>query len=145
MLSTLYKKLHALVFPGFPAGRLGVALLLLRLMVGAGMVAHGYFKIIDIGAFADRHDLPLFLGAAAAISEFVGGMFILLGALTPFWGLMIAITMTEAVRTHITRGDPFYQPGGPGYELALFYLTAIVVILILGPGRFSVDSLLFKK
>ncbi len=145
MFGKIYQQIVKLFFPQFPAGRVGLALLLLRFMVGAGMIVHGYHKIGDIGGFAEQVGVPVFLAAAAVIAEFVGGMFVLIGALTPLWGLLIAITMAEAVRFHITQGDPFYQPGGPGYELALFYLTAIVVILVTGPGRFSVDSFFFKR
>lgn len=136
---TLVKRI---AFPSFPAGRQGIALLFLRLMLGIGMMAHGYGKITDIGAFANAIEVPFILAAAAAISEFFGGLFLIIGLLTPFWSIMITGVMVEAIRTHVVdRGDPFVG----GYELAAIYLVGMLVLLLQGPGRFSVDSMLFKR
>jgi hypothetical protein len=35
------------------------------------------------------------------------------------------------------------KPGGPSFEPAAFYLACAVLFLLAGPGRFSLDAMLF--
>jgi uncharacterized membrane protein YphA (DoxX/SURF4 family) len=49
--------------------------------------------------------------------------------------------MAFATYVHVSRGDPFVAKGGGGsYELAAAYLTIVLSIALLGPGRYSVDQ-----
>ena len=45
---------------------------------------------------------------------------------------------------HIPKGDPFVNPAGRSFELAAVYLACAVLWLLLGPGRISLDALLFR-
>jgi putative oxidoreductase len=46
----------------------------------------------------------------------------------------------------IVMKDPFVnQTGGTSYELALVYLGIAVLLLIIGPGKFSVDAKVFGE
>jgi putative oxidoreductase len=108
-----------LLFPGFPAGRVGAGLLILRVVVGIAFMLHGYPKITNIAGFAAQAHVPVFLGAAAAASEFVGGALLILGLLTPVACVFIAIVMLTAIfRVHLPHGDPFVGMGGPSWETA---------------------------
>jgi putative oxidoreductase len=82
---------------------------------------------------------PGFLQALAALAEFGGGLGLLLGLITPICAVGLLCTMAYAAFTHISRGDPFVSKGGASYELALVYLVIAGAILLLGPGRYSVD------
>lgn len=126
------------------------ALLLVRLIVGAAFVFHGWGKIqtpfnwMPAGA---PIAIPGFFQFLAAISEFAGGIAWILGLLTPIASLGIGCTMTVAVYMHlIVRHDPFVNPtGGGSYEPALVYWAIALLILALGPGRFSLDAKIFGE
>jgi putative oxidoreductase len=131
-------------------GGLGsVGLLVLRLVVGAAFLFHGWEKIRNpttwMNAFPNPP--PPYLQAAAAVAEFCGGISLIIGLLTPLFALLIACTMaTAAFTVHIPHGDPFVNTkGGASWELAAVYFAASVAILLLGPGQLSLDWCLFGR
>ncbi len=91
--------------------------------------------------------VPGFFQLLAAISEFGGGIAWILGLLTPLAALGIGCTMTVAVSMHsMVLKDPFVNlAGGPSFELASAYLCIAILLLVMGPGRFSLDSKLFGE
>lgn len=120
-------------------------LLLLRVAFGAGIAYHGFGKVTgDMTKFAEGvarlgFPLPLVFAWAAALAEFLGGIFLTIGLLTRPSALFIAFTM--AVAAFGAHGaDPFKKK-----ELALAYLFAAAVIFLTGAGRFAVDSLFRRK
>ncbi len=127
--------------------RISSGLLVLRVVAGLAMMFHGYGKIQNpmewMGTGADLP--PGYLQALAAISEFGGGLAWILGLLTPLASLGMMCTMAVAVHMHaILNQDPFVSAtGGPAYELAALYLCISLLLLLAGPGRFSLDQLLF--
>ena len=125
-----------------------IALLLLRLIVGTAFVLHGWGKIQNpLGWMGPEATIPGFFQFLAAISEFGGGIALIVGLLTPLASLGIGSTMTVAVYLHmIVRHDPFVSKGGgASYEPALVYLGIVLLILALGPGTFSLDAKLFGE
>jgi len=123
-----------------------LGLLLVRLVVGLAFVFHGWGKIQDpLAWMGPDADMPGFLQGLAALSEFGGGIAWMLGFLTPLASLGLACTMGVAVYTHmIVRGDPFASgSGGGAYEPAAVYLSVALLLLLAGPGRFSLDRVLF--
>jgi len=70
--------------------------LVMRLVVGVIMVAHGYTKIVPSGALYNfshmvtRLHLPVWLGYVAAFTEFFGGMLLIVGLLTRIAAIMTA-------------------------------------------------------
>jgi putative oxidoreductase len=125
-----------------------VVLSILRLVAGSAFIFHGWQKILNpIGWMGPDSSVPGFFQLLAAISEFGGGIGWVLGLFTPLASFGIASTMTVAVCFHLfVRKDPFVNlTGGPSYELALVYLGIALLVLALGPGRFSLDMLIFGK
>jgi putative oxidoreductase len=131
----------------FYTGRLGTALLVVRVVVGAAFIFHGLPKIADPAAFAEMMRLPVWLGFVAAWTEVIGGALLALGLLTPLAALFLAIQMVGALLVaHIPQRDPFVNPaGGSSFELAAVYLATSIAYLLAGPGAYSIDALLFGR
>ena len=129
-----------------PIGSTG--LLLLRLVMGAAFMFHGWPKIQSpLSWMGPQATMPGFLQLLAALSEFGGGMALIAGLLTRLASLGITGVMVVALVTvHLPHGDPFVsKTGGPSCELAAVYLACAVLFLLVGPGRLSLDALLFSR
>jgi putative oxidoreductase len=130
-------------------GRLGSAgLLVLRLVMGTAFVLHGWSKIQNpLGWMGPDAVMPGILQALAAVSEFGGGIALVFGLLTRLASLGIAAVMVVALATvHLPLGQPFVsRSGGPSFELPAVYLACAIALLLLGPGRCSLDALLFRQ
>ena len=137
------------LFPAFLGGPGAVGLLVLRLVAGSAMMLHGWPKIQHAFSWmGEQAPVPGILQALAALAEFGGGICWILGLLTPLASFLILCNMVVAAgMVHMPHGDPFVasKPGGPSYEPALDYLAIAVVLLLVGPGRLSLDALLFGR
>ena len=136
-------------FPTFISGWGAAALLLVRIVIGVAFILHGWPKIQNPTSWMNAmggQGVPSFLQAVAALAEFGGGIALILGLLTPLAALGIVFQMLAALfLVHFPRGDAFVATGGPSYELPLVYLVLAVLLLVLGPGRWSLDALLFGR
>jgi putative oxidoreductase len=157
------------MYPSFFGGRVGVALLLIRLAAGLALFFHGLQKVSGGASTWMGTDswAPGYLQLLAAWSECAGGLGLAVGLLTPLAALGIMATMGTAVlAVHVAGGDPFVRlhgaaeetallglpvsivrVGGEGgsYELALLFFAVAFAVLLAGPGRFSLDALLFGR
>jgi putative oxidoreductase len=121
----------------------------IRLALGGIMFAHGAQKVLGsfggpgFNAVINNPDAPPFTfmrpawlwWAAAALSEFVGGILIVLGLLTRVGAFFVACTMITAVFG--VHWPLFFAPSGIEYPLALTAMT--FALLISGGGMASVD------
>jgi putative oxidoreductase len=123
-----------------------VALLLIRIVAGLAFMMHGWGKIQNpFGWLGPDGFAPGLFQALAALSEFAGGLAWILGLLTPLASLGILSTMAVAFWFHaFMRGDPFVaMAGGPSFELAVLYFSVALLLMAMGPGRFSLDRKIF--
>jgi len=133
-------------FPPFIAGRGAVGLLVLRLVAGSAFILHGWPKIQHPFDWMHGSGIPGFLQALAALAEFGGGIAWILGLLTPLACLGILCDMLVALFVvHLPHQDPFVNVGGRSFETALDYLAVALLLLLLGPGAYSLDAMLFGR
>ena len=124
----------------------------LRLGLAAVMIAHGAQKVLGtfdgpgfnkfIGGttpFGFMRPAWLWLGAAA-LSELVGGILILIGLFTRVGAFFVACTMlTAVIGVHWSGG---FFAANRGYEYPLSLLAMALALLIAGGGQASVDRAL---
>lgn len=141
-------------FYNYAGGPAAVGLLFLRLFAGSAMMLHGLPKIQNpFGWMGPNAPVPGILQALAALSEFGGGIALMLGLLTPLACLGIMSTMFVAMLTHLTNDATptyFVKPRGApassdAYESALGYFSMALALLFTGPGRVSLDAIIFGK
>src|SRR5919205_3071742 len=125
-------------------------LLLLRVVVGGTMAAHGAQKLLGwfdgpglggvrkmLGSLGFRW--PALMALGLALTE-CAGLLSALGFLTPLAALGIVVVMLNAVAlVHFKNG---FWAGKGGYEFNLVLLTVSVAVAATGPGRISVDRAL---
>ena len=116
-----------------------IGLAVLRILPSAFLLSHGIPKLQKLLSgdfeFAD----PIGIGATpslflAVIGEVICPILVIIGYKTRWATLPILILMVVAA--FIVHGsDPFGRK-----ELALLYLVCFAVIMLLGPGRYSIDK-----
>ena len=123
------------MFPTFPGGWPGVGLLLLRLAVVVTVLAQRVAYAVDW-----RH-LGL-VTAAVGVLAIASGVSLLIGYLTPFSAVLVALTSLGAAISWF----PAPNPNLFDTKLATALATVIAVAIIcLGPGAFSLDARLFGR
>src|ERR1041385_354674 len=121
-----------------------VALLLGRIIVGVVFMAHGAQKLF--GAFGGP-GLSAFVGMLGpvgylvAIGEFFGGLGLIVGFLSRFSAASIIVIMLGAIAMVHAKVGFFMNwmgnQGGEGFEYHLLAIAILLVILIVGPGRYA--------
>jgi putative oxidoreductase len=113
-----------------------LALLVLRLILGSIMIAHGYSKVW--GGFHHHMDMvgslgiPRWMAYLSAGTEFFGGIGIVLGLFTRFFSLAFLIEMSVAIwKVHFKHG--LTGPGGYEFPLALASIAFALMCFDGGP------------
>lgn len=120
------------------------AALILRIGFGALMIPyHGYVKLVEFSERKDEFVDLLGLGGTVSLSlavfaEFFCSLLLILGLFTRLATIPLLITMLVAFSIH--NWELFGQ-----YELATAFFIGYLSILALGPGKFSLDYLIFKR
>jgi len=135
--------------PTTQSTKVSVALLMLRIVMGLAFMHHGWGKIQSpFSWMPPESPIPGIFQFLAALSEFGGGLALLLGAITSLAMLGLSITMLVATFMHaFAMKDPFVAtgPGQSSYEPALVYFCVAVLFLVIGPGKYSLDRKIFGE
>lgn len=127
----------------YSAGAFSAAMLVLRLGTGLLMMNHGYDKLIHFGTMHSKFMNFMGIGTSLSLAlvvfaEFFCSIFLVLGLFTRLATIPLIITMGVALfKAH--NAEVF----GKG-ELPALYLAAYFVLLLVGPGRVSVDGMVGK-
>src|SRR5262245_43996698 len=129
--------------------QVNLALLLLRLAVGATMVAHGYNhvwrggKIAGTGRWFESLGMkPGWLHAwLASITELVAGAMLIVGLLTPAAaGAIVGVLVVAWITNHRTAGFFVFRRPTEGWEYVMNLATAAFALGCLGAGEWSLDN-----
>jgi len=122
---------------------LGYGLLPIRIIAGLTFIAHGLPKFFDVSGgygFFESVNLPPELFLPIALLEVGGGLAILLGILTRIASALLIIEMLGAIlMVKLSKG--FIG----GYEFELLLISICVTLVILGPGKISIENYILKK
>lgn len=128
-----------------------LGLLLVRLVMGAALMAHGFPKLFTRTAmFMERFPqlgFPAWTVYAAGMVEFVGGFFLLIGLFTRPVAFFISGQFFVAFLViHWKAGERgiFGFLGSIGDEYPLLLCVVAFLLLTVGAGGLSLDRLLFK-
>lgn len=123
-----------------------VGKLILRLALGGLILFHGVWKLIHgidpIMGFVGGAHLPSFVAYGVYVGEFVGPLLLILGWYARVGAALIAINMLFALAlvhtTELFTLNP--QSGGWTLELQGMYLFTAIALMIMNPGRYSLDA-----
>jgi putative oxidoreductase len=140
-----------------------IAMLILRVFVGALFIVHGAPKLYGPARKQMRDSMkqlgipgPLF--DLVGVLEFLGGIALIIGFLTRIASSLLALEMVGTTILYITK--LYYAPIPRGYTESMFkatrgymfgweldsvLLASGLAIAIIGPGTISIDNLVLTK
>jgi putative oxidoreductase len=123
-----------------------LALLIMRLTLGAIMTAHGYHKVFgglhNFTYMVGNMGLPAWLGYVAAFTELFGGLLILLGFFTRLAAFALCVDLAVAIwKVHLHNGL-MGAPDRPGFEFPLSVATLAFALIFFGAGPIALDHIL---
>lgn len=125
------------------------ALLVLRLVLGAVFVAHGYNHWFEMGMAETGRQFaalgvpqPQLSAYLTGTVELIGGAFLAVGLLTTITASLLALlALAAGYFVHLDNGF-FIEAGGVEYTLVL--AAALFIITVFGTGRVSLDGVLTR-
>jgi uncharacterized membrane protein YphA (DoxX/SURF4 family) len=123
-----------LLFSAFPGGLPGISLLLMRAVLGIGMILEGGAYFLDSG--------PAPVAWVAGIAALISGGLVLVGLFTPLMAIVAGLELIGLVVAAIPHPTPNFFDSQSALILGLAIVVAIIGV---GPGRFSVDARMFGR
>jgi putative oxidoreductase len=129
--------------------QVNLGLLILRVAVGATMIAHGYNHVFRGGRIAGTGRWFESLGMKpgwfhawlASITELAAGTGLVVGLLTPWAaGALIGTMVVAWITNHRHAGFFVFRRPVEGWEYLMNLVAALFAIASLGPGEWSLDN-----
>lgn len=131
-------------------GYIQIAVCIMRIGIGLLAIGHGIPKIMggfgmwrELGAFMHPlgvYFLPVMWGFLAAVTEFFGGIALVIGLGTRIASAALIFMMFVAFMWHLHKGDPFSI-----YSFPLSLIIIYTAFFIIGGGSFSLDNFIVTK
>ncbi len=115
---------------------------LVRLALAIVFIAHGYGKLTHLDgvvAFFASIGLPAIFAYLVALGEFFGGIALLLGIFTRFFGWILALIMAGAI---IFAKSKMGLLNVASYELELVLMLCAIAVAISSSGRYSMGGMM---
>lgn len=125
-----------------------LSLLFLRLILAYGFYEPAKMKWSDIDSVAEWFvsmgiPLPMLQAYLAASTEALGVLLLTLGLGTRLISIPLMIVMIVAiVKVHLPHG---FSSGDNGFEIPLYYMLMLFVLMTHGAGKLSADYFLHKR
>jgi putative oxidoreductase len=119
--------------------------LILRVTLGVLILLHGIAKIRNgvgpIEGMVVAHGLPGFLAYGAYVGEVLAPLLVIAGFHARIGAALIAINMLFAIGlAHMAQLGQLGEQGGWALELQGMFLAGAIAVMLLGPGRYSVNQ-----
>lgn len=132
---------------------------LARLALGVVMFPHGAQKVLGwfggygfsgtLGFFTSKMGIPAPLAVLAMLTELLGALALISGAVARVAALGIAVVMVTAVAlVHLPNGffmNWYGTAPGEGFEYHLLAIGLAAVVLVKGAGAWSIDGKLARR
>lgn len=125
-----------------------LTLLFIRIILAYGFYTPAMLKWQDIGSITEWFGslgipFPQLNAYLAATTEISGVVLLTLGLFTRIISIPLIFVMIVAIVTvHIGNG---FEAGNNGFEIPLYYILMLLILLINGAGKLSFDHLIFKN
>ena len=119
--------------------------LVLRVVLGALILLHGIAKLKNglgpIEGMLVAQGLPAFLAYGSLVGEVVAPLMVLAGFHARIGAAVIAVNMLFAFGlAHMAQLGQLNEQGGWAMELQGMFLFSAIAIVLLGPGRYSINQ-----
>jgi putative oxidoreductase len=128
--------------------------LVLRVTAGLIMLPHGLQKLFGVFGgygfratmdyFINTLKLPVIIAFLVIFIESIGAIGLIAGFVSRIWAALFILVMIGAIYTTNLQHGLFMnwngQQAGEGYEYHLLMIGICVGVLLIGSGRYSVDS-----
>ena len=132
------------MFPPYSRKRsASILILLLRIFIGVMFFTHGLDKMINFNELSYSYPSVFGFGSYMTLMlsifiEFCCSLFLIAG-------FMVRIILVPMIIAMAVAFFDIHDAMFPEGELALIYLITFIILMAVGPGRYSLDRLIFTR